>query len=121
MTAPVLALRSVSKSFGMTRALDSMSIELQAGEVSDAFEASYGGEPRWFCVYCISRRAGRELPFEAVRDEIERDLEQQPITPLETTAYTLRWREASAAAGEAPGQEPAQQGGGTRESAAPLR
>ena len=33
MTAPVLALRSVSKSFGMTRALDSMSIELQAGEV----------------------------------------------------------------------------------------
>lgn len=33
MTAPVLALRSVSKSFGMTRALDSMSIELHAGEV----------------------------------------------------------------------------------------
>ncbi|MBO6639348.1 MAG: sugar ABC transporter ATP-binding protein [Roseitalea sp.] len=33
MTAPVLALRSVSKRFGMTRALDDMSIDLHAGEV----------------------------------------------------------------------------------------
>ncbi|MBZ9988181.1 sugar ABC transporter ATP-binding protein [Mesorhizobium sp. BH1-1-5] len=33
MTAPVLALRSVSKRFGMTLALDDMTMELHAGEV----------------------------------------------------------------------------------------
>lgn len=33
MTAPVLALRSVSKSFGMTKALNDMTIELHKGEV----------------------------------------------------------------------------------------
>ena len=33
MAVPVLALRSVSKSFGMTHALDLMSIEIFPGEV----------------------------------------------------------------------------------------
>ncbi|TPJ63476.1 ATP-binding cassette domain-containing protein, partial [Mesorhizobium sp. B2-7-1] len=33
MTAPVLALRSVSKRFGMTLALDDMTMELHAGEI----------------------------------------------------------------------------------------
>ena len=33
MTEPVLALRSVSKSFGMTAALDDMTLELFPGEV----------------------------------------------------------------------------------------
>ena len=29
---------------------------------------------------------------EEVRAEIDADLERQPVTPLETTAYTMRWR-----------------------------
>ncbi|MEZ6037710.1 MAG: peptidylprolyl isomerase [Planctomycetota bacterium] len=95
--------------------------ELQPGQVCEPFEANYGGEPRWFCVYCLSRRPGRDVSFEAVREEIERDLEQQPITPLETTAYTLRWRDAEAGAAGGTAQEPLMQGGGTRESGAPLR
>ena len=33
MTDPVLALRSISKSFGMTAALDDMTLELFPGEV----------------------------------------------------------------------------------------
>ncbi|HEB54248.1 MAG TPA: hypothetical protein ENI87_13425 [bacterium] len=65
---------------------------LEEGEVSEPFQASWGGEPRWFVVYCLEHRAGRDVPFAAVRDEIDRDLEQRPLTALETTAYTLRWR-----------------------------
>ena len=66
--------------------------QLKAGEVCEPFEAAWGGEQRWFVVYCLEHRPGRDLPFEQVRAEIDADLEQQPITPLETTAYTMRWR-----------------------------
>ena len=70
-----------------TRAFD-----LKAGEVCEPFAASWAGEPRWFVVYCLEHRQGRDVPFDAVRDEIDADLETSPVTPLETTAYTLRWR-----------------------------
>lgn len=68
--------------------------DLKEGEVCVPFEASWGGEPRWFTVYCLSHKKGRDVPFEAVRKEIDADLESSPVTPLETTAYTLRWRNA---------------------------
>ena len=70
-----------------TRAFD-----LKKGAVSEPFEAQWGGEQRWFVVYCLEHRPGRDLPFEAVRDEIDADLEGMPVTPLETSAYTMRWR-----------------------------
>lgn len=70
-----------------TRAFD-----LKKGDVSEPFEAQWGGEQRWFVVYCLEHRPGRDVPFEAVREEIDADLERMPVTPLETTAYTLRWR-----------------------------
>lgn len=66
--------------------------DLEEGQVSEPFEASWGGEPRWFVVYCLEHRPGRDVPFAEVRDEIDADLAKSPITPLETTAYTLRWR-----------------------------
>tara|TARA_R110002072_G_scaffold228234_13_gene385462 strand:+ start:53552 stop:54622 length:1071 start_codon:yes stop_codon:yes gene_type:complete len=66
--------------------------DLKKGEVSEPFEAQWGGEQRWFVVYCLQHRPGRDVPFETVRAEIDADLEQSPVTPLETTAYTLRWR-----------------------------
>lgn len=67
--------------------------ELVSGEVSEPFEADWSGEKRWFVVYCLEHRPGRDVPFEAVRAEIDADLEQNPVTALETTAYTLRWRD----------------------------
>lgn len=66
--------------------------ELGKGAVSDPFEAEWGGEKRWFVVYCLEHRPGRDVPFEAVRKEIDADLERAPVTSLETAAYTLRWR-----------------------------
>jgi hypothetical protein len=65
---------------------------LAKGAVSAPFRASWGDEQRWFVVYCLDQLPGREVTFAAVRDEIDRDLEQRPLSPLETTAYTLRWR-----------------------------
>jgi hypothetical protein len=65
---------------------------LQAGECCDPFEARWGGEQRWFVVYCLEHRPGRDVPFDQVQQEIDADLERAPITPLETSAYTLRWR-----------------------------
>ena len=66
--------------------------DLKKGDVSEPFEAQFGGEQRWFVVYCLEHRPGRDVPFETVRAEIDADLERAPVTPLETTAYTLRWR-----------------------------
>ena len=66
--------------------------ELAPGEVCEPFEAIWGGERRWFVVYCLEHRPGRDVPFDAVRGEIDADLADRPVTPLETTAYTMRWR-----------------------------
>jgi hypothetical protein len=66
--------------------------ELEEGGVCEPFEAAWAGEPRWFAVYCLERTEGRDLPFDAVRQEIDDDLDVRPVTPLETTAYTMRWR-----------------------------
>lgn len=65
---------------------------LQKGEVSAPFQARWGDENRWFVVYCLDRMPGRDLPFAEVAAEIDRDLAKNPVSPLETTAYTLRWR-----------------------------
>ncbi|MFT7536782.1 MAG: hypothetical protein ACI85K_002736 [Hyphomicrobiaceae bacterium] len=66
--------------------------DLKKGNVCEPFEAQWGGEQRWFVVYCLEHRPGRDVSFAAVRAEIDADLERTPVTPLETTAYTLRWR-----------------------------
>jgi parvulin-like peptidyl-prolyl isomerase len=65
---------------------------LQPGQVCEPFEAAYRGGQRWFAVYCLERLPGREATFAELRDELDRDLERQPLSPLEMTAYTLRWR-----------------------------
>ncbi len=65
---------------------------LRPGQVSEPFEAKHGDELRWFVVYCLDQLPGRDVPFAAVRDEIDRELDQRPLSQLETNAYTLRWR-----------------------------
>ena len=77
---------------GFQHPVASVAFTLQKGQVSAPFRGRWGDEERWFVVYCLDRLAGREVPFAEVRDQIDRDLEQHPIAPLETTAYTLRWR-----------------------------
>ena len=69
-----------------------MAFTLQRGEVSAPFRARWGEEERWFAVYCLERLPGREAPFASVRGEIDADLEARAISPIETTAYLLRWR-----------------------------
>ena len=71
--------------------------ELEPGEVSEPFQASWGGEQKWFVVYSLERQQGRDVAFEEVRDEIDGELVARPVTPLETTAYTMRWRDQEAA------------------------
>ena len=67
---------------------------LQKGEVGRPFSARVGDVERWFVVFCLDRVVGRDVSFEQVRDEIDRELQVQPIAPIETSAYTLRWRTA---------------------------
>jgi parvulin-like peptidyl-prolyl isomerase len=66
---------------------------LQKGEVSAPFRARFGDGERWFTVFCVDRMPGRDLPFADLFAEVDRDLEAQPLTNLEITAYTLRWRQ----------------------------
>lgn len=69
-----------------------VAFELGRGGVSEPFEAAWGDGTRWFVVFCLDRMPGRDVPFDAVAAEIDAGLAASPITPLETTAYTLRWR-----------------------------
>lgn len=78
---------------------------LQRGQVSAPFRAKFGDGERWFVVYCLDRTPGRDVPFASVRDEIDKDLVARPLSPLEISAYTLRWR-TEATAGK-PLTEPA--------------
>ena len=65
---------------------------LRRGEVSAPFRARWGEDMRWFVVYCLDRLDGRDVPFAAVADEIDRELAKNPLTELEHNAYYLRWR-----------------------------
>lgn len=79
---------------GFRHPVAQVAFELQKGEVAEPFRARLGDEERWFVVYCLDRLDGRDVPFAVVRDEIDRDLAQNPLTQVETAAYTLRWRGA---------------------------
>ena len=90
---------------GFQHPVAAVAFTLQRGQVSAPFRGRWGDEERWFVVYCLDRLPGRDVAFAAVRDEIDRELELHPIAPLETTAYTLRWRSALEPA--APANRPA--------------
>lgn len=77
---------------GFKHPVAEVAFTLQRGEVSAPFEASFGDGKRWFAVYCLDRVPGRAVTFAAVRDEIDKDLADRPLSPLETNAYTIRWR-----------------------------
>jgi parvulin-like peptidyl-prolyl isomerase len=69
-------------------------LQLKPGAMSPVFEKSAGGSTRWYLVYCLHRLPGRDVSFAEVRAEIDKDLVQKPLSPIETNAYTLRWRGA---------------------------
>ena len=82
---------------GFPHPVADVALLLQPGEMSEVFTRTSGGSERCYLVFCIQRLAGRDVPFAEVRDEIDRDLAQKPLSPIETNAYTLRWRTASEA------------------------
>lgn len=65
---------------------------LAPGEVSAPFRAPWGEGERWFVVCCLDRLPAVTAPFGAVAAAIDEELAKRPLSPLETTAYTLRWR-----------------------------
>ncbi len=77
---------------GFQHPVADVAMQLARGEVSAPFRAQHGDTERWFVVYCVERLPGRDVPFAAVREEIDRGLVANPLTPVETAAYTLRWR-----------------------------
>ncbi len=77
---------------GFQHPVAKVALTLERGQVSDPFLGRLKDSDRWFVVYCLDRMPGRDLPFAAVRDEIDKDLADNPLTQIETAAYTLRWR-----------------------------
>ncbi|GAB4153581.1 MAG: hypothetical protein Fur0037_22360 [Planctomycetota bacterium] len=77
---------------GFPHAVASTAMGLRKGDLSDVFARTVGGVERYFLVLCLDRFPGRNVSFEEVRAEIEKGLEERPITPIETNAYILRWR-----------------------------
>ena len=79
---------------GFPHPVAKVAIGMQPGALSDVFSEMVGEEQRWFLVYCLDRLAGRDAAFSDVQQEIDEELEKRPLTPIETNAYTLRWRGA---------------------------
>ncbi|MEQ1632041.1 MAG: peptidylprolyl isomerase [Planctomycetota bacterium] len=71
-----------------------VALSLKPGELSQVFERTVGGDRRYYLVYCLERLPGRDVTFASVQAEIDRELAERPLTPIETNAYTLRWRGA---------------------------
>ena len=71
-----------------------VAFDLQPGQLA-LTSAGEGEDQRHFLVFCLQRIAGRPVPFAEVRAEIEADLAARPLAPVETNAYTLRWRAES--------------------------
>ena len=82
---------------GFPHPVAELALQLDKGKMSEVFARKNGEVERFYLVYCLDRIPGRDLPFVQVRDEIDRELEQKPLTSTETNAYTLRWRAASEA------------------------
>lgn len=80
-----------------------VAFRLAPGQLSEPFQQEVAGEKRWYLVYCLERQPGRDLPFAALRAEIEADLERRPLSPIEINAYTLRWRGELERGDQAPG------------------
>ncbi len=70
-------------------------LQLEPGQLSPVFEKEVAGTRRCYLVYCLRKLAGRDVPFAEVRAAIDRELQQRPLSPIETNAYTLRWRSAA--------------------------
>jgi parvulin-like peptidyl-prolyl isomerase len=66
--------------------------QLQRGEVAGPIQVKLGDGTKFLAVYCLDRLPGRNLPFASVEQEIDAELIQRPLSPLETNAYTMRWR-----------------------------
>ncbi|HLQ36447.1 MAG TPA: peptidylprolyl isomerase [Planctomycetota bacterium] len=73
-------------------------LKLQPGELSPVFAQKQDGQERWFLCYCLRRLPRRDVQFAAVRAELEAELEKTPLSQVEISAYTLRWRAALEAA-----------------------
>lgn len=71
-----------------------VAIGMQPGALSGVFEHTFGDERRFYLVYCLDRLPGRDVAFADVQQEIDAELKKRPLTPIETNAYTLRWRGA---------------------------
>lgn len=77
----------------------SVAFGLAPGEVSAPFRAPWGDGERWFVVCCVEHLPANPAPFATVAAAIAAELDRRPLSPLETTAYTLRWRPSASAIG----------------------
>lgn len=88
---------------GFPHPVAAVALQLRPGELSTVFSQQVGEGERWFLVYCLERLPSRDAPFATMREQIDRELEQRPLTPIETNAYTLRWRSSAEAEGRKTG------------------
>lgn len=79
---------------GFPHPVAEVALALRPGDLSAVFQRDTQNGTRHYLVYCLDRTPGRAVAFADVRDEIDADLQQRPLTPIETNAYTLRWRGA---------------------------
>lgn len=77
---------------GFPHPVTEVALALKPGQLSEVFAQEVGGDRRFYLVYCLETRSGRDVPFAEVQQEVDAELEKRPLTPIETNAYALRWR-----------------------------
>ena len=88
-----LGVERVTGAMGHEMADDRMTDERQVADIPIKRNYTSSSKP------VMARLPGRDVTFAEVRDEIDRDLGLKPLSPIETNAYTLRWRCAKTVCG----------------------
>ena len=66
-----------------------VALGLDVGQLSDIFISEVQGSNRYYLVYCLRKLPGRAAAFAEVREQLEREIETQPLTELEFRAGVM--------------------------------
>jgi hypothetical protein len=76
---------------GFDHPIAHVAFDLEPGGLSEIVQFEQGGAVRHGLVYCLRRMPKREVAFQDVRADIQKDLDARPVTSFEQKAFALRW------------------------------
>jgi parvulin-like peptidyl-prolyl isomerase len=79
---------------GFAHPVAGVAFQLEPGQVSEPVAYERKGAVKWYLVYCLRKIPRRNVTFAEVHAELDRAIEEQPMTPFEFDAFYLQLRAA---------------------------